>query len=163
MSTSSGNIMKRPLRTSRITTWLALAGSLVLAACGGGGAPTTANEANAPSTSSAATYTGPAPATGAAQALDVRDGHQGGGRPQLLARGPERLRADLDHLDHQLGQRHRVRLGDAGAIGGAAVRLGGTELELPSRLHGLRDHDLQQRHQQVLLWLPLAGSRHTAV
>jgi hypothetical protein len=63
--------MKRNLRTSRITTWLALAGSLVLAACGGGGAATTANEASAPSTSSAATYTGPAPATADVQAFEL--------------------------------------------------------------------------------------------
>ena len=63
--------MKWNLRMSRITTALALAGSLALAACGGGGAPTTANEASAPSTSSAATYTGPAPATADVQAFEL--------------------------------------------------------------------------------------------
>ncbi len=63
--------MNRTFRMSRITTWLALAGSLALAACGGGGAATTANEASAPATSSAATYTGPAPATGDVQAFEL--------------------------------------------------------------------------------------------
>ena len=63
--------MKRNLRMSRTTTWLVLAGSLALAACGGGGAATTANEASAPATSSAATYTGPAPATGDVQAFEL--------------------------------------------------------------------------------------------
>ena len=40
-------------------------------------------------------------------ALDLRHGGQGERRPQLLARGPERLRPDLDHLDQQLGECHR--------------------------------------------------------
>ena len=42
-----------------------------------------------------------------AAALDLADRHQGERRPQLLARGSERLRRDLDHLDQQLGRRRR--------------------------------------------------------
>src|SRR5258706_4571435 len=47
-----------------------LAASEALAACGGGGAPTTATGATAP-TSSANAYTGPAPATSDVQAFAV--------------------------------------------------------------------------------------------
>jgi hypothetical protein len=71
MRTRSVKIMKRNLRMTRIATWLALAGSLALAACSGGGAPTTANALSAPATSSAAAYTGPAPATADVQAFEL--------------------------------------------------------------------------------------------
>jgi len=47
-----------------------LAASLALSACGGGGAPTTATPATAP-TSSANSYTGPAPATADVQAFSI--------------------------------------------------------------------------------------------
>jgi hypothetical protein len=56
---------------SRIATWLSLAASLALAACGGGGAATTATALSAPATSSAATYTGPAPGTADVQAFEL--------------------------------------------------------------------------------------------
>ena len=54
----------------RLRAWLVLAGSLALAACGGSGAPTTTNEAVVAS-STAAAYTGPAPATADVQAFAV--------------------------------------------------------------------------------------------
>src|ERR1700724_4857355 len=44
--------------------------SLTLSACGGGGAPTTATAATAPQ-STAASYTGPAPATADVQAFEI--------------------------------------------------------------------------------------------
>ncbi len=50
---------------------LVLAATLSLAACGGGGAPTTATPGGAPPTSSANAYTGPAPATADVQAFAV--------------------------------------------------------------------------------------------
>jgi Concanavalin A-like lectin/glucanases superfamily len=56
------------MNVSRITGLLILTASIALSACGGGGAPTTANEATAP-TSSADAYTGPAPATADVQAF----------------------------------------------------------------------------------------------
>ncbi len=55
---------------SRIAGLLVLAASAALSACGGGGAPTTATPATAP-TSSANAYTGPAPATADVQAFAV--------------------------------------------------------------------------------------------
>jgi hypothetical protein len=60
------------MKVTRITGLLALAASLTLAlsACGGGGAPTTATGATAP-TSQANAYTGPAPATADVQAFSV--------------------------------------------------------------------------------------------
>jgi hypothetical protein len=54
----------------RITSLLVLAASMALSACGGGGAPTTATAATAP-TSQANAYTGPAPATADVQAFSV--------------------------------------------------------------------------------------------
>jgi Concanavalin A-like lectin/glucanases superfamily len=58
------------MNVTRITGLLALAAVFALSACGGGGAPTTATAASAP-TSSAASYTGPAPATADVQAFAV--------------------------------------------------------------------------------------------
>ncbi|HEY1314425.1 MAG TPA: LamG domain-containing protein [Steroidobacteraceae bacterium] len=58
------------MNVSRITGLLILTASIALSACGGGGAPTTTNEASAP-TSSADAYTGPAPATADVQAFAV--------------------------------------------------------------------------------------------
>src|SRR5277367_4301813 len=58
------------MNVTRITGLLALAASVVLSACGGGGAPTEATAASAP-TSTAASYTGPAPATADVQAFAV--------------------------------------------------------------------------------------------
>src|SRR6202049_2077685 len=58
------------MNVTRINGLLALAASFALSACGGGGAPTTTNEASAP-TSSADAYTGPAPATADVQAFAV--------------------------------------------------------------------------------------------
>ena len=58
------------MKITRITGLLALAASFALSACGGGGAPTTATPAAAP-TSSANAYTGPAPATADVQAFEV--------------------------------------------------------------------------------------------
>src|SRR5580692_2306985 len=49
---------------------LLAAASFALSACGGGGAPTTATAATAP-TSTAASYTGPAPATADVQAFEI--------------------------------------------------------------------------------------------
>jgi hypothetical protein len=49
---------------------LIAAATFALSACGGGGAPTTATAATAP-TSSAASYTGPAPATADVQAFEI--------------------------------------------------------------------------------------------
>jgi Concanavalin A-like lectin/glucanases superfamily len=49
---------------------LVAAASFALSACGGGGAPTTATAATAP-TSTAASYTGPAPATADVQAFEI--------------------------------------------------------------------------------------------
>jgi hypothetical protein len=58
---------------SRIAALLALAGSLSLAACGGGGAPTTATAVigGTSGTSGVPAYTGPAPATADVQAFEV--------------------------------------------------------------------------------------------
>jgi hypothetical protein len=58
------------MNVTRITGLLALAATFALSACGGGGAPTTASAATAP-TSSANAYTGPAPATADVQAFSV--------------------------------------------------------------------------------------------
>jgi Concanavalin A-like lectin/glucanases superfamily len=58
------------MNVTRITGLLALAASFALSACGGGGAPTEATAASAP-TSAAASYTGPAPATADVQAFSV--------------------------------------------------------------------------------------------
>src|SRR5258707_969344 len=58
------------MNVTRIAALLALAASFTLSACGGGGAPTTATAATAP-TSQAASYTGPAPATADVQAFAV--------------------------------------------------------------------------------------------
>ena len=58
------------MKVTRILGLLTAAASLGLAACGGGGAPTTVTPASAP-TSSASTYTGPAPATADVQAFQV--------------------------------------------------------------------------------------------
>src|SRR3984893_18040893 len=58
------------MNATRITSLLVLAASIPLSACGGGGAPTTATGATAP-TSSANAYTGPAPATADVQAFAV--------------------------------------------------------------------------------------------
>jgi hypothetical protein len=58
------------MNVSRISSLLVLAASLTLNACGGGGAPTTATGATAP-TSQANAYTGPAPATADVQAFAV--------------------------------------------------------------------------------------------
>jgi hypothetical protein len=55
---------------TRITGLGVLAASLTLSACGGGGAPTTATGATAP-TSTTNAYTGPAPATADVQAFSV--------------------------------------------------------------------------------------------
>jgi hypothetical protein len=59
------------MNVTRITGLLALAASLVLAACGGGGAATTPNPAANNATSTVDAYTGPAPATADIQAFDV--------------------------------------------------------------------------------------------
>src|SRR6266446_3284086 len=58
------------MNVTRIAALLTLAASFTLSACGGGGAPTTATAATAP-TSQAASYTGPAPATADVQAFAV--------------------------------------------------------------------------------------------
>ncbi len=58
------------MNLTRTTSLLVLAASLALSACSGGGAPTTAAAATAP-VSSAAAYTGPAPATADVQAFAV--------------------------------------------------------------------------------------------
>jgi hypothetical protein len=58
------------MNVTRITSLLVLAASVALSACGGGGAPTTATGATAP-TSQANAYTGPAPATADVQAFSV--------------------------------------------------------------------------------------------
>src|ERR1700692_656108 len=58
------------MNVTRINGLLALAASFALSACGGGGAPTTATGATAP-TSQANAYTGPAPATADVQAFAV--------------------------------------------------------------------------------------------
>jgi len=58
------------MNVTRIAALLALAASFTLSACGGGGAPTTATAATAP-TSQANAYTGPAPATADVQAFAV--------------------------------------------------------------------------------------------
>jgi cytochrome c553 len=58
------------MNVTRVLGLLALAASIALAGCGGGGAPTTASAATAP-TSSAAAYTGPAAATADVQAFAV--------------------------------------------------------------------------------------------
>jgi hypothetical protein len=58
------------MNVTRILGLGALAASFALSACGGGGAPTTATGATAP-TSSANAYTGPAPATADVQAFSV--------------------------------------------------------------------------------------------
>jgi Concanavalin A-like lectin/glucanases superfamily len=58
------------MNLTRITGLLALAASFALSACSGGGAPTTATPASAPS-SSANAYTGPAPATADVQAFEI--------------------------------------------------------------------------------------------
>ena len=58
------------MNATRITSLLVLAVSLTLSACGGGGAPTTATGATAP-TSQANAYTGPAPSTADVQAFSV--------------------------------------------------------------------------------------------
>ena len=58
------------MKPTRIIGLLTLAASLGLAACGGGGAPTTATPASAP-TSSIDAYTGPAPATADVQAFEI--------------------------------------------------------------------------------------------
>jgi hypothetical protein len=58
------------MNVTRIAALLALAASFTLSACGGGGAPTTATAATAP-TSQANAYTGPAPATADVQAFEI--------------------------------------------------------------------------------------------
>ena len=58
------------MNLTRTISLLALAASVGLSACSGGGAPTTATAATAP-TSAADTYTGPAPATADVQAFAV--------------------------------------------------------------------------------------------
>jgi hypothetical protein len=59
------------MNVTRITGLLAVAASFALTACGGGGAPTTATAATAPTSSTANAYTGPAPATADVQAFEV--------------------------------------------------------------------------------------------
>jgi hypothetical protein len=59
------------MNVTRIYGLLVLAATFTLAACGGGGAPTTATPGGAPPTSSANAYTGPAPATADVQAFAV--------------------------------------------------------------------------------------------
>ena len=66
---SNGPVMNWNILLSRLVAGLVLAGSLALAACGGGAA-TTANETITTATSSAA-YTGPAPATADVQAFEL--------------------------------------------------------------------------------------------
>src|SRR6266403_1748228 len=61
---------KLSMNVTRIAALLTLAASVTLSACGGGGAPTTATGATAP-TSQAASYNGPAPATADVQAFAV--------------------------------------------------------------------------------------------
>ncbi len=58
------------MNATRITGLIALAASFALSACGGGGAPTVANVAPSQA-ATAATYTGPAPATADVQAFEV--------------------------------------------------------------------------------------------
>jgi concanavalin A-like lectin/glucanase superfamily protein len=58
------------MNATRITGLIALAASFALSACGGAGAPTTANVAPS-QTATASTYTGPAPATADVQAFEV--------------------------------------------------------------------------------------------
>jgi hypothetical protein len=58
------------MNLKRITGLAVLVASMALSACGGGGAPTTATPASAPS-STANAYTGPAPATADVQAFEV--------------------------------------------------------------------------------------------
>src|SRR5271165_2258566 len=58
------------MKASHIIGLLTVSTALALSACGGGGVPTAATPATAP-TSSAAAYTGPAPATADVQAFEV--------------------------------------------------------------------------------------------
>src|ERR1700685_981729 len=58
------------MNATRITGLIALAASFALSACGGAGAPTVANVAPSQA-ATAATYTGPAPATADVQAFEV--------------------------------------------------------------------------------------------
>src|SRR5208337_2492888 len=58
------------MKVTRIIGLFTLAASFALTACGGGGAPTTATPAAAPTTNATA-YTGPAPATADVQAFEV--------------------------------------------------------------------------------------------
>ena len=152
-----------------------------MTACGGGGAPTTATPAVAP-TSSVDAYTGPAPATADVQAFEVNFWNNVRGQNRCgqchnattPAQMPNFARsdnvnlayaqantvvnlaqpstsmmvtkvsgghncwladnsacgADLDHLDHQLGERHRGSVGDAGRADRAAGSVRRPELEL---------------------------------
>jgi len=59
------------MNVTRIYGLLVLSAALALAACGGGGAPTTATPGGAPPTSAANAYTGPAPASADVQAFAV--------------------------------------------------------------------------------------------
>jgi hypothetical protein len=59
------------MNVTRILGLLALATALGLSACSGGGAPTTATAATAPTSSQVNSYTGPAPATADVQAFDI--------------------------------------------------------------------------------------------
>ena len=88
-----------------------------------------------------------------AQPSDLADRGQGERRAQLLARGQQRLRPDPDHLDQQLGRRHRGGLRHAGAVDGAAVQSVGQSLNFPGT-----GQDYQQTiysiHQSILRALP---------
>ena len=171
------------MNVTRIAGLLVLAAaSFALSACGGGGAPTTATAATAPTSTADCLYRSGAgdgrraglrdqlleqraraeslrpvpqrhqpgadaelcaqrrcePGVRAGQhrgqsgaALDFAHRHQGERRTQLLARRPDGLRPDLDHLDQQLGRRHRRDLGHAGAAAGAADSERRAELEFP--------------------------------
>jgi hypothetical protein len=70
LHTSTRHMMSNS-RISRIGALLALAGSLLLTACGGGGAPTTANAVSGTGSSTVNAYTGPAPQTADVQAFEI--------------------------------------------------------------------------------------------
>ena len=97
--------------------------TLASSACGGGGAPTTANPGGGTATSSADAYTGPAPATADVQAFQLNFWHNIRG-PESLRRVPQRHHAGTDaELRAQRRCEPRLRPGQHGGQSGAALGL----------------------------------------